>query len=88
MQVTLDIPNQNAWQALQPLMQYLNIEVIDFKNNGKMPLSSLPFIKKRSTEEQNALDAILKKGCQIGNLENFMAEFEESRQDKILPFRD
>ena len=80
MQVTLDIPNQNAWQALQPLMQYLNIEVIDFKNNGKKILQpSLPFLKKRSAEEQNALDAILKKGCQIDNLENLMAEFEESR---------
>ena len=60
-------------------MQYLNIEIIDFKNNGKMPQTSLPFIKNRSVEEQNVLDAILKKGCQIDNLENLMEEFEESR---------
>ncbi len=31
MQVTLDIPNPRAWQALQPLVQYLAIKVIDFK---------------------------------------------------------
>jgi hypothetical protein len=31
MQVTLDIPNPKAWQALQPLVQYLAIKVVDFK---------------------------------------------------------
>lgn len=36
MQVTLNIPNQNAWQALQPLMQFLHIEVIDAPNHADL----------------------------------------------------
>ncbi len=32
MQVTLDIPNPKAWQALQPLVQYLAIKVVNFQD--------------------------------------------------------
>ena len=48
----------------------------------------LPFLKKRTTSIQNALDKLLAKGIEINNFEEVMSDFEESRQDKTLPFRD
>jgi hypothetical protein len=85
MQVLLYIPNQSAWQALQPLIQYLHIGVLETKVEKNNPL---PFIKKRTKKEQSALDALLEKGITVSNIEALVRDFEENRQDRTLPFRD
>ncbi len=85
MQVLLDIPNQSAWQALQPLIQYLHIGVIETKIEKNKHLS---FMKKRTKNEQLALEALLEKGITVPNIESLVRDFEENRQDRTLPFRD
>jgi hypothetical protein len=91
MQVTLNIPNQSAWKALQPLMQYLRIEIIEFKENSKKKdekPSALKFIKARSQKEQEELDNLVNEGCTIADIDNFMLAFEESNHDRVLPFQN
>jgi hypothetical protein len=53
MQVTLDIPNPKAWQALQPLVQYLAIKVVDFKGFEIKPDNAT--IKKNTLNEKMKL---------------------------------
>ena len=76
MQVTLNIPNKNHWEALVPILNEFNITFqID---EGDI-----------SEEEQAKRDwAIIRQGAHIDNFEEFMKEFEESREDRKLPFRD
>jgi hypothetical protein len=84
MQVLLDIPNQSAWNALQPLIQYLHIEILEQKEVKK----EFPFMKKRSQEEQVAIENLIAKGANISNIHSFFSDFEENRKDRPLPNRD
>ncbi|MEY4903427.1 MAG: hypothetical protein RLZZ292_1242 [Bacteroidota bacterium] len=89
MQVTLDIPNQNAWQALQPLIQYLHINIVEVAKPAIIendPMALLQqFIKPRSAEEQTALEELTQKGCEINNFDTFIREWNDNRQDNTLP---
>lgn len=74
MQVTLDIPNKNHWEALVPLLKELNIT---FQVNED---------KHISEEEQAKKDwEIIRKGIEVDDPEQFMKDFEESRKDRELP---
>jgi hypothetical protein len=76
MEVTLNIPNPSDWINLEPLLQRLGITVITSK-----PIEIKP--------SQSDLDwAIILKGVKKENIEEFVADFEVSRQDRALPFRD
>lgn len=50
MQVTLNIPNQNAWLALQPLMQYLHIDIIESKKGENKVLSKIELMQKAACD--------------------------------------
>ncbi len=85
----LDIPNQNAWQALQPLMQYLHINIVEITKpaiveNNKMALFQ-QFTKLRTVEEQAELEALTEQGCPISNFDLFFKEWNDNRQDNRLP---
>jgi hypothetical protein len=76
MEVLLNIPNSNDWATLYPLLERLGITVINTK-----PLSNFVSQKEKDWE-------IIMKGSPKENFDDFMKEFEESRQDRLLPFRD
>ena len=77
MEVILNIPNSNDWATLYPLLQRLGISVLQTK-----PLNST------TVSDSADIDwAIIMKGVKIDKIDDFMSDFEASRQDRILPFR-
>lgn len=76
MQVTLNIPNKNHLEALIPLLKEFNI-TFEIDEN------------QISEKEQLEKDwEVIRKGIEVDDPEQFMKDFEESRQDRKLPFRD
>ena len=78
MEVILNIPNSNDWVTLYPLLQRLGISVLQTK-----PLTPTPVSDNAETDWN-----IIMKGIKIDKIDDFMNDFEASRQDRILPFRD
>ncbi len=68
MQVTLDIPNPKAWQALQPLVQYLAIKVVDFKgfeiNSDKVTTKNNTLTDKMKLMQEAEHDALFQADIQ------------------------
>lgn len=76
--ILLEIKNPNDWQVLKPLLERLKIH---FK-----PVESAPAPQKISREK--ALEIINAGLPAFENFEGWMEEFEESREDRVLPFRE
>ena len=72
----LEIPNKADVDFLMPLLRRLNISVL--------PQDS-PI---QSTEELALLHAIIDAGTELSDDESFITDFEQSRQDHALPFRN
>ena len=67
MQVTLNIPNQNAWLALQPLIQYLHIDIIESKKGETIAEDKV--LSKIELMQKAACDPL------------FLADIEEITED-------
>jgi len=74
--IILDIPNNNDVELLLPLLRRLGIIVS--KQNHELSESEVIHHK----------NIIEKGGRNIENFESFMQDFELSRQDRPMPFRD
>jgi len=70
----LDIPNEPDVDLLLPLLRHFGVVISQQK-----PVSS---------EELKRLHAIIDAGADLPGGEEFLREFEESRQDRPLPFRN
>jgi hypothetical protein len=78
MTVTLEIENENDWQVLWPLLERLQVAVRIF-----------PEKLENTTDNQKKRDwEIIMKGIEKPNFEKFVSDFENDRQDRILPFRN
>ena len=74
--IVLDIPNNNDVELLLPLLRRLGIII----SNQNTELSESEVIYHKNIIE--------KGGRNIENFESFMQDFELSRQDRPMPFRD
>ena len=74
--IVLDIPNNNDVEFLLPLLRRLGIII----SNQNHELSESEMIYHK--------DIIEKGGRNIANFGNFMKNFDLSRQDRPMPFRD
>jgi hypothetical protein len=74
--IVLDIPNSNDVELLLPLLRRLGIII----SNQNHELSESEIIYHK-----NIID---KGGRNIENFEGFIQDFELSRQDRPMPFRD
>ena len=74
--IVLDIPNNNDVELLLPLLRRLGIII----SNQNHELS-----EAEATYHKNIIE---KGGKNIENFEGFMQDFELSRQDRPMPFRD
>lgn len=72
----LEIPNQADVDFLMPLLRRLNISV----SSQNLPA--------QSPDELTHLHAIIDAGTELTDDETFITDFEQSRQDRSLPFRD
>ena len=81
MQVTLDIPNPKAWQALQPLVQYLAIRVVDFKGFD-INTDKLTADKSRATKMELMQSAKMDVQFQA-DIQDIAADFEFIDQENI-----
>jgi hypothetical protein len=79
MQVTLAIPNQRDWQTLMPLLERLGISY-------NVQTAQTP--EDAQAKSDRNWEIIMRGGGKAENFEEYMREFEESRQDRPLPFRD
>ena len=79
MQVTLAIPHQRDWQTLMPLLERLGISYNVQKEQTPEDV--------RTKSDRN-WEIIMRGGGKVENIEAYLREFEESRQDRPLPFRD
>ena len=74
--IVLDIPNNNDVEFLLPLLRRLGIII----SNQNHELSESEMIYHKN---------IIKKGGRnVANFGNFMQDFDLSRQDRPMPFRD
>jgi hypothetical protein len=75
----LEIPQESDLNILLPLLKRLKIK---FKrtDNGNLSIDD--------KSHQEALDLIMKGLPEKENLEEWMREFNENRQDRLLPNRD
>lgn len=76
MEVLLNVPNSKDWATLYPLLERLGITVINTK-----PLTTSDSQKEKDWE-------IIMKGAPKENFDDFLKKFEESRQDRLMPFKD
>ena len=74
--IVLDIPNNNDVELLLPLLKRLGVIV----SNRPNELSE----SERAYHEK----VFAKGGKKIENLEEFMEDFQKSREDRVMPFRD
>jgi hypothetical protein len=72
----LEIPNKADVDFLMPLLRRLNISVRPQTKSNQ------------STDELARLHAIIDAGTELPDDETFITDFEQSRQDRSLPFRD
>lgn len=74
-QLILNIPDEQDIAWLVPLLERLGLSVKDVKNH--------------LTPEETAYHQtmIAKGGTDKENIEDYLADFKESRQDRVLPFR-
>jgi hypothetical protein len=79
MQVTLAIPNQRNWLTLMPLLERLGISY-------NVQTEQTP--EDAQAKSDRNWEIIMRGGGKVENIEEYMREFEESRQDRPLPFRD
>jgi hypothetical protein len=79
MQVTLAIPNQRDWQTLMPLLERLGISY---------NVQAVQITEDARTKSERDWEIIMRGGSKKDNIEQFLRDFEESRQDRPLPFRD
>ncbi len=81
MQVTLAIPNQRDWQTLMPLLERLGISYNVQKEQ---------ILEDAHTKSERDWEIIMRGGSPKSSIEQaqFLHDFEESRQDRPLPFRD
>ncbi len=78
MTVTLQIENETDWQVLKPLLERLQVGVQVFSEK-----------EENTTPEQKKIDwETIMRGIEKSNFGQFLSDFEASRQDRILPFRD
>lgn len=76
LQITLELKNNEDENLLLPLLQRLGI--------------SYSTLKKEDINDQN-LDyhrRIIEQGVDMADFDGFLQEFNDSRQDRKLPFRD
>lgn len=76
--VLLEINNPGDWYALQPLLERLKIRFT--------PAEVQPLPQK--TARAKALEIINAGLPAFDNFEEWMQQFEESRKDRPLPFRE
>lgn len=81
MQVTLAIQNQRDWQTLMPLLERLGISYDVQKEQ---------ILEDARTKSDRDWEIIMRGGSPKSSIEQaqFLRDFEESRQDRPLPFRD
>lgn len=72
--IILDIPNEPDVDVLLPLLRRFGVVVSQQKSV--------------SAEELDRHHAIIDAGADLPGGEEFIREFEKSRQDRPLPFRD
>lgn len=73
-QLILNIPNEQDVDWLVPLLQRLGISVADSKTN-------------LTSEKLAYHQAIIAKGgTDKANFDEYLTDFEKSRQDRLLPF--
>ena len=91
MQVILDIARPNDWATLEPMVAGMGIRfsVSDTATAPSAPPEQLTLeeIAARVVHTKENWD-IIRRGGVISNIEEFMKDFEESRKDRPLPFRD
>ena len=78
MQILLDVPNQRDWLSLVPLLERLGIHFS---------------VQKADTKAQERVERekdweIIMRGIKIDNMDEFMRDFDESRKDRPMPFRN
>jgi hypothetical protein len=67
---------------LEKLSSFLKNLKVEYRTRVPKP-------RKKKVEVKEDIFELIKKGAlNIPDFENFMKEFEESRQDRPLPFRD
>jgi hypothetical protein len=72
----------NEPMQLEKLSSFLKNLKVEYRTRVPKP-------RKKKVEVKEDIFELIKKGAlNIPDFENFMKEFEESRQDRPLPFRD
>ena len=74
--IVLDIPNNNDVELLLPLLKRLGVIISNHPNE----LSE----SERAYHEK----VFARGGKKIENFEEFMEDFQKSREDRVMPFRD
>jgi hypothetical protein len=73
----------NHKSELDEIFAFLN------KQNIKYKSKSIPKVDSEiEMSKQEIIDKIKSGGMNIKNFDAFMLDFEESRKDRLLPFRD
>jgi hypothetical protein len=78
MQVTLNIPNPKAWEALQPLIQYLRISVVEL---GKKNISETILEKTQTNDSLISKIELMQKAK---NDTLFQSDIQEIENDFIF----
>ena len=78
------ISSDNGTLSIQLPVEYhrKNLEVII------LPVENDTFSAKINAQQLAEAHRIIDEGINIENKSDFLADFEESRQDRTLPFRD
>ncbi len=99
--LTLHIENKATLEALLPLLQHLGVRYDITENNSvaeptiayekpkpKRRLEDALLPKDPSIDQEAAWKYIMEAGNPNFNLEERLADLEEARQDRPMPFRD
>jgi ABC-type oligopeptide transport system substrate-binding subunit len=78
MQVVLEVANQRDWLSLMPLLERLGISY------NVQPVQTTEDARTKSERDWE----IIMGGIKKDNMDEFLRDFEQSRQDRPLPFRD
>ena len=70
--IVLDIPNNNDVELLLPLLKRLGVIISNHPN------------KLSDSEQEHHEKIVVKGGKKIENFEEFMEDFQKSREDRVM----
>ena len=76
LQVTLELKDDKDESLILPLLERLGIRFSTIKK-AKLSPESMAYHRR-----------IIEEGVELADFDNYLQEFNESRQDRSLPFRD